>query len=292
VCSSDLIPGSGALYCDKDGLIDLPYEECDPGCGYENLPACVGGGAKSKNLSGQTCESIPPGYPAGILSCTQECAFNTDLCGGKCRQEQDDSFWTDTDLSSKENCSVEFDGKIKTCCPNDQTCVNVFDEDDNEFNVCIKTGVSRCSDYSSEEDCNAFDWPIAKESNEELEAAGFTCEQACGTEDLPCNFTNCICAWDEMQGCLPVWELIGIDEGGIEGSLGNCTYTPVEGPCDNKGFKSITYTASSTGLITEGCENVVLPVSCFAATQVPFFNFWSFITAVGLLIGYYVLRKK
>ena len=280
------VAGGEHFQCIRNGRVDFDHgEECDPG--NATIPT-----ANYSNLQGNQQTCVSQGYPDGQISCTQECAFNFDLCGSKCKQEQDNSFWTSTNLSSKENCSVEFDGQIKKCCPNDQTCINVFDEDDNEFNVCIKTGVSRCSDYASEEDCNAFDWPIAKESNEELEAAGFSCEQACGTEDLPCNFTNCICGWDEMQGCLPVWELIEIDEEGIEGSLGNCTYTPVEGTCDNQGYKTIEYTASSTGMIIDGCESTSLKVSCFAATQVPFFNFWSFITAVGLIAGYYVLRKK
>lgn len=271
--------------CIRNGRVDFDHgEECDPG--NATIPT-----ANYSNLQGNQQTCLSQGYPDGQISCTQECAFNFDLCGSKCKQEQDNSFWTSTNLSSKENCSVEFDGQIKECCPNDQTCVNVFDEDDNEFNVCIKTGVSRCSDYASEDDCNAFDWPIAKESNEELEPAGFSCEQACGTEDLPCNFTNCICAWDEMQGCLPVWELIGVTTEGNE-TLGDCTYTPTEGTCDNQGYKTIEYTASSTGMIINGCESTSLKVSCFAATQVPFFNFWSFITAVGLIAGYYVLRKK
>ena len=279
----------GALYCDKDGIIDAPYEECDPGCGYENLPACVGGGTKPKNLSGQNC--LSRGYPAGTLSCTQECAFNTDLCGSRCRQEQDDSFWVDTGLSSKENCSVEFDGQIKECCPNDETCANVFDENNNEFNVCIKTGVSRCSDYTSEKDCSAFDWSIAKDSVEEVESAGFLCEQACGTADLPCNFTNCICGWDEMKGCVPKWELIEINEQGNE-TLGDCTYTPVEGECNSKGFKPIEYTASPTGGVIEGCEDKVLEVPCFAATEVPFFGVWSLMITIAGIIVFYIVKKE
>jgi len=279
------IAGGEEHQCIRNGRVDFDHgEECDPG------NATVAANFSNAQGNQQTC--VSQGYPAGTLSCTQECAFNYGLCGSKCRQEQDNSFWTDTNLSSKENCSVLFagDSSAKECCPTDQMCANVLDEDDNEFNICIKTGVSRCGDYASEDECNAFDWPIAKDSNEELEAAGFLCEMTCGP-GLPCNFTNCICGWDDAYGCLPIWELIEVTTEGSE-TLGNCTYTPVEGAtCDNRGFKEIQYTASFTGVV-EGCDNTSVTVSCFAATEIPFFGVWSFITAVGLIAGYYVLRKK
>jgi hypothetical protein len=273
------IPGLGAGYCDKDGLIDAPYEQCDPGNG------------NNQNLSGQTCESKE--HEPGTLSCTQECMFNFDLCGGKCQQDQTTSSWTDTGLSSKDDCSRVFNGVPKECCPNDQTCWNVQDTSTNHnINTCVKSGVVRCgglNGYENEEDCNNFAPAIAEASIEEIPAAvaaGITCGTTCTGAD--CIFTRCLCVWNSTYNeCQAGAEEIGIVNG-VTTTIGQCSYSITEGAC-NRGTKMITYTAVGS---MPGCVKSEAEVSCFAATEIPFFNFWSLMVTITGIIVFYVIRKR
>jgi parallel beta-helix repeat protein len=266
-------------YCKKDGIVNLLYEECDPG--NATVP---------QNLSGQTCES--QNHEPGTLSCTQSCMYAYGLCGDKCQQTQTTSSWTDTGESSKDNCFRTFNGVDKTCCPNDQTCYNVLDTSTNtNINTCVKSGVVRCgglNGYQNEEDCNNFDAAIAEASVEEIPNTGVTCMATC---TAPCTFARCLCVWDNNE-CVPGAEEVTIDASNniIRGN--QCRYSITEGTC-NRGIKTITYKATATGPI-QGleCADRSAEVSCFAATEIPFFNFWSLMVTITGIVVFYAIRRK
>jgi parallel beta-helix repeat protein len=283
------IPGSGAKFCNYNGIVDTSKgEECDPGCNPSIQP-CPNG-AKVQNLSGQTCES--KGHEPGTLSCTQECMFNYGLCGGKCEQTQTTSSWTDTGESSKDNCLRTFNGVDKTCCPNDQTCFNVLDTSTNHnINTCVKSGIVRCgglNGYENEEDCNNFNSAIAEASIKEIPAAaGIICGTTCTGAD--CIFTRCLCVWNSTYNeCQAGAEEIEIVNG-VTTTIGTCSYSITEGTC-NRGIKTITYTAIGS---MQGCVGGPGPaeVSCFAATEIPFFNFWSLMVTIAGLVVFYAMRR-
>lgn len=159
------------------------------------------------------------------------------------------------------------------------------------INTCVKSGVVRCgglNGYQNEEDCNNFDAAIAEASVEEIPNTGVTCMATC---TAPCTFKRCLCVWDNNE-CVPGAEEVTIDASNniIRGN--QCRYSITEGTC-NRGIKTITYKATATGPI-QGleCADRSAEVSCFAATEIPFFNFWSLMVTITGIVVFYAIRRK
>ncbi|MEM7827058.1 MAG: hypothetical protein QXQ40_02440 [Candidatus Aenigmatarchaeota archaeon] len=205
--------------------------------------------------------------------------MNYDLCTSDCILNASGSFWADTGKSSASDCKRKIDNVWKTCCVSGKSCVEV----DNNWR-CVMTGIQRCSDYTSRTECNNFDSWIAEADVEAIK--GNTA--FCGSQSNS-GIYECVCSWNSTLGkCQPKWNILSITNRDIV--LGSCSYSVSEGECDETGFKQITYTASGTADGCSGSSSVSVP--CFAATEMPFWSVWGVLIFVGLVVGFYLIRKR
>ncbi|MEX0920911.1 MAG: hypothetical protein WDZ62_01480 [Candidatus Pacearchaeota archaeon] len=160
--------------------------------------------------------------------------------------------------------------------------------------------VNFCEDYETESECNSNQCNVAEDSVPD--------SIDCDDPDK-----NCRCEWDDSRNeCDAAWD--GIDSGG-ENSVGKCTYEQsTTNSCDDEPIGQLSFSWNATWEWQGGCEEGVpgyedcreenedleaqcqdgsRTVECPAQIPLPFFNAYSFLITILLVVAVYmVLNMK